>query len=468
MLFPSLEFLYFFFPITIGIYYLIPISVRNYWLLLCSLFFYAWGEPKFVFVMIGSIIFNFLIAIRMEEAAVRWQRKVFLIIAVVGNLSLIGVFKYANFIMWNLRRIPSLTDSIPRTQFILPIGISFFTFQALSYVIDVFRGVPAQKNPFYLGLYISFFPQLIAGPIVRYTTVVDQIRSKRLFCLNDFCEGIIRFLYGFNKKMLLANPMSEIADAAFGSQNLTTAFAWMGAVAYTLQIYFDFSGYSDMAIGLGRMFGFSFLENFRYPYIAGTVSEFWRRWHISLSSWFRDYVYIPMGGGRVSKMRVVRNLIIVWLLTGIWHGANWTFIGWGIGYGIIITIEKVTDLERRIRNHFYPACIYRFFTIIVFICGWVVFRSDHLSNASHYLLTMFFIRGELIDPTTVFYFREYFIMIIVGSVFATPMLIKIKRRMFGDELICSKIIVLILFVLFLISISFIVMNFHNPFIYFNF
>ena len=321
MLFTSLEFLLFFFPVTLGVYFLLPRGggARNYWLLLASLFFYAWGEPTFVLVMICSILLNYFMALHIEELKAGSRgRKGLLTLTVLLNLGILFIFKYMNFATRNLRAVfPMLQSIVPQTNFVLPIGISFFTFQALSYVIDVYRGIPAQKNPGYLGLYISLFPQLIAGPIVRYTTIMDQM-ERREITWDSFSDGMLRFLYGFNKKMLLSNLLAEVADAAFGVGELSVAMAWLGAIAYTLQIYFDFSGYSEMAIGLGRMFGFRFLENFNYPYISKTVTEFWRRWHISLGSWFRDYVYFPLGGSRVkSRIRLVFNLAVVWLATGI-------------------------------------------------------------------------------------------------------------------------------------------------------
>jgi len=295
MLFTSIEFLFLFLPLTLAVYYLLPFrwNLKNYWLLTASLGFYAWGEPRFVFVMLASIVFNYAVALAIEALRTRHRMtaaKGALAGAFVGNLALIGVWKYGNFVTATLRDwFPSWQGAIPQTSFLLPIGISFFTFQALSYVIDVHRGVKAQRNPLLLALYIALFPQLVAGPIVRYTTVCDQIAVRRT-TWDRFTRGVFRFVVGFNKKMLLANVMAEVADRAFAAPGLSVCFAWFGAVCYTLQIYFDFSGYSDMAIGLGRMFGFEFLENFNYPYLSKTVTEFWRRWHMSLGSWFRDYV----------------------------------------------------------------------------------------------------------------------------------------------------------------------------------
>ena len=344
MLFTSLEFLLLFLPLCMAVYYVLPFrfGLRNYWLLLSSLTFYAWGEPWFVFVMLGSICFNYIAAMAIERfRAHGCLMKSTLWAAVAVNLSIIGTWKYANFLTATIREwMPLRQGAIPQTSFILPIGISFFTFQALSYVIDVYRGtVKAQRNPFLLALYISLFPQLIAGPIVRYSTVCEEI-MRRNTTLDDFARGAWRFLCGFSKKMLLANAFAEVADKTFALSAPGAAMAWLGAVSYTFQIYFDFSGYSDMAIGLGLMFGFHFEENFNYPYVAKSATEFWRRWHISLGSWFRDYVYFPLGGSRVGKSRLVFNLAVVWALTGLWHGANWTFILWGTLCGTMVMAKS--------------------------------------------------------------------------------------------------------------------------------
>lgn len=477
MLFTSLEFLLFFFPVTLGVYFFLPRrgATRNYWLLLSSLFFYAWGEPTFVFVMIFSILFNYFAALHLDEMeAGSWRRKGFFILTVLVNVGLLFIFKYMNFATRNLRAaFPMLQETIPQTSFVLPIGISFFTFQAMSYVIDVYRGTPAQKNPGYLGLYISLFPQLISGPIVRYTTVVDQIEQREI-TWDSFSDGMMRFLYGFNKKMLLANLLATIADAAFEAGELSVAMAWLGAVAYTLQIYFDFSGYSEMAIGLGRMFGFRFLENFNYPYISKTVTEFWRRWHISLGSWFRDYVYFPLGGSRVrSRIRLVFNLAVVWLVTGIWHGASWNFVAWGVLHGTVIILEKTLDLPQRISRKKSLAVCYRVFTLLVVTLGWVLFRTEGLRSGLTYWTTMFGLVGNtLVDDTFLFYLREYAVILAAGLLCSTPLL-----RVCGEQLraVSRKWGGLwdwtgeaVQLVLFITGISFLIMNAHNPFIYFNF
>lgn len=475
MLFASMEFLFLFFPVTLGVYYILPKQVRNYWLLLTSLFFYAWGEPRFVLVMMASIVFNFFIALGMQrhEKSTR-ARKALLIVGIGANLALLFVFKYLNFAISTLHSVaPSTGAFIHKTYIALPIGISFFTFQTMSYIIDVYRGIPAQRNIAYLGLYISFFPQLIAGPIVRYTTVMEEIASRRA-TREDFKTGIMRFLVGLSKKMLLANVLAELVHIAFSARELSVCMAWLGAVAYTLQIYFDFSGYSDMAIGLGRMFGFHFLENFDYPYLSRTVTEFWRRWHISLGSWFRDYVYFPLGGSRVkSRARLVFNLAVVWLLTGIWHGANWTFILWGVLHGAVIIAEKLLHLPERLERHKPAAAVYRVFTLIAVILGWVLFRADTLHGAGRYISAMFALGGNaFFDDTAAFYFAEYGVTLIAAGVCSFPLISRLCARLSQKseetEQLCTVVTYALLLLLFVVCVSFLVIGAYNPFIYFNF
>ena len=354
MLFPSEVFLFVFLPVVLGVYYLLlrkTKHLKNIFLLAASLFFYAWGEPQNVWLMVGVILFNWFFGILVDK--VRDHKvpvRILMTVMVLTNVGILGWYKYSEFVMLQVNRFLHTEFTVPDVT--LPIGISFFTFQAMSYVIDVYRGHgKVQKNPLQVGLYISLFPQLIAGPIVRYETIADQIEN-RVENLADFNAGVTRFCIGLGKKVLIANNMALIADNAFGliinnEFQASVGMAWLGAIAYTLQIFFDFSGYSDMAIGLGQMFGFHFEENFKYPYISSTVSEFWRRWHISLQTWFRDYVYFPLGGSRVSKPRLVLNLFVVWALTGIWHGANWTFLAWGLLYFVLLTFEKLSGLGKK-------------------------------------------------------------------------------------------------------------------------
>ena len=354
MLFSSVEFLCAFLPFTLLVYYLLPgRRLRNHFLLLMSLFFYAWGEPLYVLLMLTCIVGNYafgLLAAAFHDSAGRWPSRLNLAAMLVFNLGLLAVYKYSSFVISNLNSAFGLNLADP--GFVLPIGISFFTFQGMSYVLDVYRGqAQARLNVLDVGLYVAFFPQLIAGPIVRYNTIAAEIDGRREKW-QDFAAGVDLFIIGLGKKVLLANNFALVVDKILDSgtyvyaQEMSVAAAWAAAIGYTLQIYFDFSGYSDMALGLGRMFGFHFLPNFNYPYIARSVTDFWRRWHISLSSWFRDYVYIPLGGNRVGKQRLVLNLLLVWLLTGLWHGANWTFIVWGLYYFCFLTLEKLTGLNK--------------------------------------------------------------------------------------------------------------------------
>ena len=476
MLFTSLEFLLLFLPLCLGVYYLMPPrwGLRNYWLLAMSLGFYAWGEPSFVFVMLGSIAFNYVMAVFVSWVRTKKNTALaLLVVAVAGNLAILGVWKYANFVTATLRAwMPVWQGAIPQTSFVLPIGISFFTFQAMSYVIDVYRGtVAVQKNPFYLALYIALFPQLIAGPIVRYSTVCAEIENRRT-TMDDFASGVMRFLSGFAKKMLLANTLAATADKAFALASPSLGSAWLGAICYTFQIFFDFSGYSDMAIGLGRMFGFHFEENFNYPYIAKTVTEFWRRWHISLGSWFRDYVYFPMGGSRVNKLRLLFNLAIVWFLTGVWHGANWTFILWGSLYGVLIMAEKMINAPKRVESSVCWRMVCQPLTLLAVIVGWVLFRSADLSQAGHFLGVMFGV-GSAPFFDDVFHFEAHEIrwLLTAAIFFSVPTLplVRIRFSAWLRGLVALEILEgLLLIGLFVVGVASLVMNAHNPFIYFNF
>ncbi|MBO7683300.1 MAG: MBOAT family protein, partial [Kiritimatiellae bacterium] len=436
MLFTSIEFLFLFLPLTLAVYFVLPLrwGLKNAWLLAASLLFYAWGEPTFVFVMLGSIAFNYVAALVVDAArGRRGAAGAALAAAVAGNLAVIGLWKYANFATATLRAwFPSLRGAVPQTSFLLPIGISFFTFQALSYVVDVARGdVKVQRNPLRLALYIALFPQLIAGPIVRYSTVCGQIESRRT-TPDMFGRGVLRFLYGFNKKMLLANLFASVADRAFGMPDPGCGMAWLGAAAYTLQIFFDFSGYSDMAIGLGLVFGFRFLENFDYPYVSKTVTEFWRRWHMSLGSWFRDYVYFPLGGSRVGRARLVANLAVVWTLTGVWHGANWTFILWGALYGVLITAEKLADLPRRVDANPLLRAVYQPFTLLAVVLGWVLFRSADLPAAGAYLKAMFGGGAGSAPGLAAYQLGEIAAVLAAGALLSTPLVRGLRRRLDGS------------------------------------
>ncbi len=465
MLFVSPVFLFLFLPGVLALYYLLRRhrALQNVWLFLASIFFYAWGEPRFSLMLLLSIALNWLFAMGIERWRTRQTvRRCLLTLAVAFDIGLLFVYKYLDFSISTLNVL--LGAHIRLRNIALPIGISFFSFQALSYVIDVYRGkekqgVCAQKNPLNVGLYISFFPQLIAGPIVRYHSIEQQIAQRRETAA-DFGEGALRFMAGFSKKVLLANSMAVIADRAFGADALAVSFAWLGAVAYTLQIFFDFSGYSDMAIGLGLMFGFHFDENFRLPYASHSVTEFWRRWHISLSSWFRDYVYIPLGGNRCGRSRAVFNLFVVWLLTGIWHGANWTFIVWGLFYFCVLTLEKYTPLGELLKRH---RLIGGSYTMLAVTLAWVVFRAESLSAAGSYLAVMFG-RGPLWSPVTWVCIRENLVFFAVAFAEAAGLPAKVFHR--GKVLETAGTVLLSL--CFFASIIFVINGTYNPFIYFNF
>ena len=469
MLFSSNIFLFLFLPVTLLGYYILRPSVRlkNYFLLLMSLGFYAWGEPVYVFLMLASIAGNFLFGLAVDKASGKAKR-CWLIAAVVFNLGILFWFKYTNFLIENLNVL--LGTEFARIAPALPIGISFFTFQAMSYVIDVYRGTTeVQKNPLYLALYISFFPQLIAGPIVRYNTIAEQIRERKE-TLEGFETGVCRFITGLGKKVLLSNVLALTSEQAFSlavDRELTVLLAWLGGLAYMLQIYFDFSGYSDMAIGLGKMFGFRFEENFHYPYMSRSVSEFWRRWHISLGQWFRDYVYFPLGGSRVSKGRLLRNLFTVWLLTGIWHGANWTFILWGVMYGVLITFEKFTGIPQRLPS---PALrgLYRIFTVAVVLFGFVLFGSADIAAAGYQIRIMLSFSGApLYDPDALFLLSEYWPFYLLGIFASTPLWSRFTSGLPRNAAIqVLKTVAYMLIVL--LSVSYLAMGAHNPFIYFNF
>lgn len=475
MVFSSLTFLYYFLPIALAGYYICPKKAKNYWLLAVSLVFYSWGAHNFVFVMIASIVINYLFAVFIDRSKNEILRKILLTVTVAANVSILFYNKYMNFTTGILHNV--LSENIKVTSIVLPIGISFFTFQAMSYVIDVYRkNVPVQKNPFYLGLYISFFPQLVAGPIVRYQTIAEQIESRKT-TLTQFCQGVTRFLIGFAQKMLLSNTMSIIADEAFNAchgeaQNMSVLTAWLGALAYSLQILFDFSGYSSMAIGLGKMFGFEFMENFNYPYIASSITDFWRRWHISLSQWFRDYVYIPLGGSRVDKnWKLYRNLFVVWALTGIWHGANFTFLFWGLGYFVLLCFEKATKINSKL-NSTASKLIYRVFTLICVMLGWVVFRADSLRDAVHYYKAMFGLyHNSFSDIIAVRNFTNYKFIFLIAIICCTPVFKRFQEfvdRKTGYGWVVNFVYSLVLVLLAIIGVSSLIMGNNNPFIYFNF
>jgi Predicted membrane protein involved in D-alanine export len=407
MLFSSLSFLFRFFPCLLFCYFIIPKKfreMRNLVLLLFSLAFYGYGGPRYLLLMLASITINYVGGLFVRDGQGE-KRRGMMVLFTVLNLGMLGWFKYAGFFAFNLQSL-GLPVAVP--HIVLPIGISFFTFQGMSYMLDVYLGDTAtQRNPLKVALYVSLFPQLIAGPIVRYTTVENEINARNEN-LTDFAEGGMRFLFGFAKKILLSNALGQVANAAFDvpSSTLSVAMAWLGAVSYTGQIYFDFSGYSDMAIGLGRMFGFYFLENFNYPYIASSIGDFWRRWHISLSTWFRDYVYIPLGGNRVNPKRHVFNMLLVWLLTGLWHGAAWNFVLWGVYYGLLLVGENYLWGEAWKKA---PALLRHGATFALVVLGWVIFRTAGVQSVGAYFAALFGAggNGALMDGQAEYYLRQF-------------------------------------------------------------
>lgn len=468
MVFSTTTFLFLFLPAVLAVYYIPFVKKRrklsNFILTAASILFYAWGEPVFVLIMLGSIVINWAFGLAVQKNLEKNKSKARLAVglSVATDLAILFVFKYLTFILENFNLL--FNKNINTLNIALPIGISFFTFQAMSYVIDVYRGKgEAQKNPLNVALYISFFPQLIAGPIVRYETVADEIQNRREN-IDDFCSGVYRFMLGLCKKVLIANNLATVADVAFGSSELSVAMAWLGVLAYTLQIYFDFSGYSEMAIGMGRMFGFHFLENFDYPYSSRTITEFWRRWHMSLGTWFRDYVYFPLGGSRVkSKARLVFNLFVVWSLTGIWHGANWTFLLWGLLYFVLLTIEKLTGLSKK------PNWFGHIYTLLFVMLGWVLFRASNVTDAFRYIGVMFGVGSSgLYDSDFLMYISNFKFYLIAGVLASFPILKKIKSCKWVNIKIYHIISAVCLTVMFIVSLSFMIKGSYNPFIYFNF
>jgi alginate O-acetyltransferase complex protein AlgI len=426
MVFSSPTFLFAFLPLCLGIYLVLPRFLKNTWLLALSLLFYAWGEQQWVVLMLCSIAGNYVLGLLVDHFRDRRKIAVGVLTAtVVFNLGLLGWFKYANFLMGNVNGGLAWlgVGAIEIDQVHLPIGISFFTFQAMSYVIDVYRrDGNVERNPLNLGLYIALFPQLIAGPIVRFQDICDQLRDRRT-TLDSFTYGIQRFVIGLGKKVLIANVVALPADEIFNlpASELTPALAWLGVICYTFQIYFDFSGYSDMAIGLGHMFGFRFLENFRYPYIARSITDFWRRWHISLSTWFRDYLYIPLGGNRVSKGRNYFNLWLVFFLCGLWHGASWAFVVWGLYHGALLVLERLFlgDLLNRLGR-----VVQHLYTMLAFMVGWVFFRAETLPEAGAMLAAMAgFADGDgSVYYPAVYLNREVLLTLVIATIGATPIL----------------------------------------------
>ncbi|MBE5922097.1 MAG: MBOAT family protein [Lachnospiraceae bacterium] len=466
MLFSSIPFLYYFLPVVLILYFITPARLKNYTLLLASLFFYAWGEPRYVVLMLVSVGVGYILGLLTEKSRGKKAAKMWLALSVLFSVCMLGYFKYADFFLANFNAATGL--SVPLLRIALPIGISFYTFQLLSYNIDVYRGdAAAQKNPFTLAMYISLFPQLIAGPIVRYVDVEEQL-ARRGHSFTRVALGIRRFVFGLSKKVLIANALGELCDIFRASGELSVLFYWMYALAFTLHIYFDFSGYSDMAIGLGHIFGFHFMENFRYPYISASITEFWRRWHISLGSWFRDYVYIPLGGNRVSKPRWFFNIFLVWMLTGFWHGAAWNFVVWGLFFAVLLIIEKLwllNGLKRaKVLSH-----IYVIFCVVV---SFVIFNAADLSQAMADLAGMFGgLNLPLVSAETVYYLRSFLVVFVIAIIGATPLPVKIveaAKKSKAGQLVLDITEPLLLVVFLLLVTAYLVDGSFNPFLYFRF
>jgi alginate O-acetyltransferase complex protein AlgI len=466
MLFSSISFIYYFLPVILIIYYLTPRRFKNLILLLSSLLFYFAGEPKYTALLLISTAVDFthskIIVKHRGTKKAKWA----LISSICINLAMLGVFKYSDFVVSNLNNLFSLSLVLPNLR--LPIGISFFTFQTMSYTIDVYRNEAKVQNSIIgLGTYVSLFPQLIAGPIVRYKTISEEL-NNRIHSYENFAYGVSRFLVGLAKKVLIANSLGEFAEMIYLTNDISVFYYWITAIAYSLQIYYDFSGYSDMAIGLGRMFGFHFLENFNYPYVSKSISEFWRRWHISLGQWFRDYVYLPLGGNRVSQIKWFRNIVIVWFLTGLWHGASWNFVIWGMLFALLLIVEKyylLTYLRRtKILAHLY--------VIISVILSFVIFRHDSITEIMIHFKSMFGLNGiPLSSHESIYYFKSYFVTFVIAIIGATPVVKQSLEKIKGNHIgkMGLKLLEPIFYVIVLLIITgYLVDSSFNPFLYFRF
>ncbi len=467
MLFSSIPFLFYFLPCVILLYIIAPKCLKNAVLLLSSLVFYAWGEPRYVIWMLLSIALGYVFGLLIERfRSNRALARLFIILSVGSSLAMLGYFKYVDFFISNFNAVTGL--SIPLLKIALPIGISFYTFQILSYTVDVYRGdVAAQKNPIDLAAYVALFPQLIAGPIVRYSDVADQLKC-RTHTIEKTAIGARRFMVGLGKKILIANTLGELCDIFRASDDKSVLFFWLYAIAYSLHLYFDFSGYSDMAIGLGKIFGFDFLENFNYPFISSSATEFWRRWHMSLGSWFRDYVYIPLGGNRVSRARHLFNIFVVWMLTGFWHGAAWNFIIWGLYFAVLLIIEKVWLMKylkkSRVLSHVY--------LLILIIISFVIFDASSMGQAFSYIGAMFGAGGySFISAEFLYYLRSYGVVLLIAIIGATPLPKKLWERVSTSRVgqnIMTFAEPITLAALLIVCTAYLVDGSYNPFLYFRF
>lgn len=468
MVFSSTLFLFIFLPATLLLHFLCPKKLRNGLILLVSLLFYAWGEQELVLLMCGSITFNYFIG-RLIGTATGKRSGIFLTLGILINLLVLIYYKYFGFVLENITQVFGYKSTFDSSTITLPIGISFFTFQSISYLMDVKKGiVKSQKNIISLGMYIALFPQLIAGPIVRYIDIAKEIQ-ERTITLNGFQVGLSRFINGLAKKVIIANNMAVFADHLFAlsPNELSITSAWIGVLCYALQIYFDFSGYSDMAIGLGKLFGFNFKENFEHPYTAQSITEFWRKWHISLSSWFKDYLYIPLGGNRKGKLRTYFNLSIVFFLTGLWHGASWNFIVWGLFHGFFIVLEKMNPIQ--LHQQFKGLKIG--YTLLVVLIGWVFFRAPDLPSALAYIEALFIPSETASNQEFLLYITPYSIFIFfIGLLFSTPLKRKINTKLIQRVQPNLNTVFRLSFnlILFMLSIMELAQTTHNPFIYFRF
>ena len=465
MLFSSIPFLYYFLPAVLLVYFLVPRVLKNTVLLIASLIFYGWGEPKYVFLMVGSILLFYGCGLAIGKAKKHGWKKFWLLVSVVCSLSLLGIFKYADFFIGSFNAATGL--SIPLLRLALPIGISFYTFQCLSYTIDVYRGNAAvQKNPISFGAYVSLFPQLIAGPIVRYVDVAREL-NDRTHSWEDISLGLRRFLIGLSKKIIIADNFALLMKLFRESSEASVLFYWMYAIAFMFNIYFDFSGYSDMAIGLGRVFGFHFIENFNYPYLSKSIAEFWRRWHMSLGSWFRDYVYIPMGGNRVSTPRWVFNTLTVWMLTGLWHGAAWNFVLWGLLYAVFLMIEKWVPALKKM-----PSFFRHLYVLLVVMLGFVLFNATDLRQAGSDIAGLFGFGGvPFVTAETLYYLRSYWVLFVLGIIGSTPFVRDTANRLIEGKKSAAVMAVLepiVLLGLLAVCTAYLVDGSFSPFLYFRF
>ena len=463
MVFASITFLYYFLPIFLIVYFIVPKKYKNIVLLIFSFIFYFYGEPKYILLMLLEVLFAYFMTLSLEKN----KSKSLLTVMISFHLILLCIFKYFNFIIDNVNTI--FSSNITLLNIVLPIGISFYTFQIISYEVDVYKGkIKASKNLLEFMTYVFLFPQLIAGPIVRYENINKELKSRKV-TFEDFSNGVNRFIIGLFKKVVIANNIGELCNTLVGSDEVSVLLYWILGISYMLQIYFDFSGYSDIAIGIGNMIGFKFPENFNYPYIADSVTNFWRRWHMTLSSWFRDYVYIPLGGNRVSTLKHIRNIFIVWILTGLWHGASWNFIIWGLYFGIILIIEKYF-LNKVLEK--LPKIIRIIYTLFIVMISFIIFSSDNLSSAFTIIKGLFSFNSlSLYNSFILYYIRSYLVILIIGIILSTSLIknviFKLRNKKFLNNII-NIIEVIVIFIILLIVTSMLIDSSYNPFLYFRF